>query len=144
LSQLRTTPPPNIRPDRPLIPGHPPPSHLPLNPILYLTLAIDSIAPMIRMKQLKGLAGGGQSLPIPVPLNIRQRRRTAFMWIIDSASKKYHKMSGKGTFAHRLAQEIVSVVEGKSSLWERRLNTHRQAVAARSNVNSRKTSGNRR
>jgi small subunit ribosomal protein S7 len=93
---------------------------------------------MIRMKQLKGLAGGGQSLPVPVPLNIRQRRRTAFMWIIDSASKKYHKMSGKATFAYRLTQEIIGVVEGRSALWDRRINMHRQAVAARSNVDSKR------
>jgi len=88
------------------------------------------------MRQIKGAAGGGQSLPIPSPLTIRQRRRVAFMWIIDSASKKFNRISGKGTFAYRLADEIVAVVEGKSALWDRRTNLHKQGVAARSNVSS--------
>jgi small subunit ribosomal protein S7 len=88
------------------------------------------------MRQIKGAAGGGQSLPIPTPLTIRQRRRIALMWIIDSSSKKFHRISGKGTFAHRLAEEIIAVVEGRSALWDKRVNLHKQAVAGRSNVSS--------
>ena len=41
LNYLRTSPTPKINPMRPLLPGAPPPEHLPLNPLLYLTLAID-------------------------------------------------------------------------------------------------------
>jgi small subunit ribosomal protein S7 len=106
--------------------------------VLYLTLAVDSIAPMVRMRQIKGAAGGGQSLAIPTALTIRQRRRQAMKWILDTASKKRHRISGKGTFAFRVAEEIIAVVEGRSALWERRGNLHKQAVAARSNIKARR------
>ncbi|KAK7613903.1 30S ribosomal protein-like protein S7 [Phyllosticta citricarpa] len=134
LNHLRTTAPPRVNPATPLLPGAPPPSHLPLNPALYLTLAVDSVAPLLRIKNLKGQAGGGQALQMPVALNQRQRRRTAIEWIITSASKKQSKGSGKFTFAQKVAEEVVSVVQGNSSCWERRLNFHKQGVAARANL----------
>ena len=134
LNHLRIAPIPTINPMRPLIPGAPPPSHLPLNPILYLTLAIDSVAPLLRIRSQKGAAGGGVALQIPVPLGLRQRRRTAVQWILNAASKRKNVGSGKGMFAQRIAQELISVVEGKSSVWERRNAVHKLAVAARANV----------
>jgi small subunit ribosomal protein S7 len=54
LQHLRTSPIPTINPNRPLIAGAPPPSHLPLNPVLYLTLAIDTVAPLLRIRSQKG------------------------------------------------------------------------------------------
>jgi small subunit ribosomal protein S7 len=136
LNYLRTAPPPVVNPSRPLMLGAPPASHLPLNPVLYLTLAIDSVAPLLRIRSQKGAAGGGVALQIPVPLGVRQRRRTAIMWIIDAASKRRWTGSGKGGFAQKVAQELISIVEGKSGLWERRGGIHRLAVSARSNLNS--------
>ena len=136
LNYLRTAPPPLVNPNRPLMPGAPPASHLPLNPVLYLTLAIDSIAPLLRIRSQKGAAGGGVALQIPVPLGIQQRRRTAIMWIIDTASKRRWAGSGKGGFAQKVAQELISIVEGKSGLWERRGGIHRLAVSARSNLST--------
>ncbi|KAF2488429.1 ribosomal protein S7 [Lophium mytilinum] len=134
LTHLRTSPPPNISPLRPLLPGSPPPSHLPLNPTLYLTLAIDSIAPLLRIRSQKGAAGGGVALQIPVPLGLRQRRRIAVEWILAAATKRKNRGSGKGGFALRLAEEIISVVEGKSSVWDKRGMIHKQGVAARANL----------
>lgn len=134
LNQLRTTPPPNPNPSRPLLPGSPPTSHLPLNPVLYLTLAIDSVAPLLRIRQQKGAAGGGAALQIPVPLGLRQRRRTAVQWILDAVNKKKSRGSGKNQFAQRVAEEIVSVVEGRSAAWERRALVHKMATAARANL----------
>ena len=135
LNHLRTTPPPAFSSDKPLMPGAPPASHLPLNPVLYLTLAIDSIAPLLRIRSLKGLAGGGAALQLPEPMAVRQRRRTAVMWILDAASKKKFRGSGKGGFAQKVAEEIVAVVEGRSGVWERRGGVHKLGVAARSNLN---------
>lgn len=140
LERLRTAPPPIADPRRPLVPGAPPTTHLPLNPILYLTLAIDSVAPLLRIRSQKGAAGGGVALQIPIPLGLRQRRRTAVMWILDAATKKPSKGSGRTMFAHRVADELISVVEGKSSVWERRGGVHRLGVASRANL----TVGNRR
>ncbi|KAL5116400.1 hypothetical protein ACEQ8H_005748 [Pleosporales sp. CAS-2024a] len=134
LQHLRTSPIPTINPARPLMPGAPPPSHLPLNPILYLTLAVDSVAPLMRIRSQRGAAGGGVALQIPVPLRVRQRRRTAIEWIMSNASKRRNVGSGKGSFAQRIAQELIAVVEGRSSVWDRRNALHKLGVAARANI----------
>lgn len=134
LNQLRTAPPPTVNPLHPLIPGTPPASHLPLDPVGYLTVAIDSIAPLLRIRSLKGAAGGGAALQLPVPLGLRQRRRQAVQWILDAASKKESRGSGRGQFAQRIANEIISVVEGKSSIWERRALVHKTGTSARANL----------
>ncbi|RWA03941.1 hypothetical protein EKO27_g11167, partial [Xylaria grammica] len=83
LNYLRTSAPPKVSPLRPLLPGSPPPSQLPLNPLLYLTLAIDSVAPIVRVRSLKGMAGGGVALEVPEPIDSRARRRQAIIWILD-------------------------------------------------------------
>jgi small subunit ribosomal protein S7 len=137
LNHLRTSPPPVYNPARPLIPGTPPAAHLPLNPILYLTTAIDSIAPLLRIRSQRGAAGGGASLQIPVPLGLRQRRRQGFMWILGAADKKQSRGSGRGQFAQRVAEELISVVEGKSSIWDKRALVHKNGTAARVNLNYR-------
>ncbi|KAJ4397911.1 hypothetical protein N0V91_010603 [Didymella pomorum] len=134
LQYLRTSPIPTINPARPLLPGAPPPSHLPLNPVLYLTLAIDSVAPLLRIKAIKGAAGGGAALQLPNPLSQRQRRRTAIQWILTAASKRRNVGSGKNSLGQRVAQEVISVVEGKSGVWEKRNAIHKLGVAARANI----------
>ncbi|KAL8705835.1 MAG: hypothetical protein Q9201_001058 [Fulgogasparrea decipioides] len=138
LNHLRTASPPTVNPDRPLLPGAPPASHLPLNPILYLTLAIDSVAPLLRIRSQKGIAGGGVALQMPVPLSLRQRRRQAVMWILDTASKKPTRGSGRGGFAQKVAEELVAIVEGRSGVWERRSAIHKLAVSARANLTIRR------
>ncbi len=135
LNHLRTAPPPVLNPARPLLPGSPPGSHLPLDPIGYLTLAIDSVAPLLRIRSQRGGAGGGVALQIPVPLGLRQRRRQAVMWILDAASKKRSRGSGKGQFAQRVAEEVISVVEGRSAVWEKRQLVHKTGTSARANLN---------
>ncbi|KKZ63586.1 hypothetical protein EMCG_02123 [[Emmonsia] crescens] len=130
LHNLRSAPAPNPDPSRPLLPG-PPAPQLPLNPILYLTLVVDSVAPLLRIKQQPGAAGGGRSLPIPLPLALRQRRRTAIKWIIDASEKRKD-----AALANRVSQEIIAVAEGKSSVWEKKAMVHKQGTAARANIKS--------
>ena len=102
---------------------------LPLSPIQYLTSLIDSVAPLVKLRQQKGVLGGGQSLSIPVPLRVRQRRRTAIKWILDSAE------NNRDTYlADRVAKELIKVANGTSSVWEKRAQVHRLAITARSNV----------
>jgi len=36
--------------------------------------------------------------------------------------------------AQRIAEEVVAVVEGRSSVWDQRNNLHKQGVAARANM----------
>ncbi|KAI9770412.1 MAG: hypothetical protein M1840_003298 [Geoglossum simile] len=135
LQHLRASPPPLLNPERPLLPSAPPPTHLPLNPTLYLMLAIDSVAPLFRIRAQKGAAGGGTALQIPVPLGLRQRRRRAVEWVLDAASKRRSRGSGKGGFAQRVAEEIVSVIEGRSTVWDKRGAVHKLGVSARANLN---------
>ncbi|KAI1387809.1 ribosomal protein S7 [Hypoxylon trugodes] len=135
LNYLRTAPTPKISPLRPLLPGSPPASQLPLNPLLYLTLAIDSVAPLIRIRSIKGAAGGGMALDVPEPMPVRTRRRHAVMWILDAVRKKRSMGSGRAQFATRFAQELVAVVEGKSGVWARRDLVHKQGTATRANLN---------
>ncbi len=134
LTHLRTASPPAVNPSRPLVPGAPPPSHLPLNPILYLTLAIDSVAPLLRIRSQKGAAGGGVALQIPVPLGLKQRRRQAVEWILDAAIKRKTRGSGRGQFAQKVAEELVAIVEGRSGVWDRRGGVHKLGVSARANL----------
>jgi small subunit ribosomal protein S7 len=134
LTVLRTAPPPTYSATRSLLPGAPPASHLPLNAVLYLTLAIDSVAPLLRLRSQKGAAGGGVALQIPVPLGLRQRRRQAMEWILDAVSKKKSRSSGRLTFPQRLAEEFISVIEGKSAVWTRRDAVHKLGTTARSNL----------
>ncbi|KXT11065.1 hypothetical protein AC579_8545 [Pseudocercospora musae] len=135
LNILRTSPAPKYSPTRPLLPGAPPSSHLPLNPTAYLTLAVDSVAPLLRIRSQRGAAGGGVALQIPVPLGLRQRRRAAFMWILDAAVKRKSKGSGNDMFAQKVAEELIAVVEGRSSVWDKRLGVHKLGTTARSNLN---------
>jgi small subunit ribosomal protein S7 len=104
---------------------------LPNSPIQYLTSAIDSVAPLIKIRNQRGILGGGQALPIPVALRVKQRRRTAIQWILTSAE------NNRDTYlADRVAKEIIKVANGTSSVWEKRAQVHRQATTARSNVRS--------
>ncbi len=135
LKYLRTSPPPRLDPMRPLLPGAPPAAHLPLDPITYLGLAIDSVAPLIKIRSFAKLAGGGKALDVPMPLRVRQRRRIAFHWIQAIVSKRMSKGSGRTMFPHRLAEEIVAVVEGRSAVWERRTLQHKLGTANRANLN---------
>jgi small subunit ribosomal protein S7 len=137
LNHLRTAPPPKTNPARPLLPGSPPAAHLPLDPIRYLTIAIDSVAPLVRIRSQKGAAGGGAALQIPVPLGLRQRRRQAVQWILDAVKKKNSRGSGRGQFAQRVAEELIGCVEGRSSAWEKRALVHKNGTSARANLNYR-------
>lgn len=135
---LRTSPAPIYSPKFPLLPGTPPASHLPLNPILYITIAIDSVAPLLRVRNIAGAGGGGRALELPQPLAVRQRRHTAFRWILSAVDKKPSRGSGKKQLPHRIADEIIAVVEGRSGAWEKRRQIHKLGTASRANVGSRK------
>jgi small subunit ribosomal protein S7 len=138
LNLLRTSPAPILSKKNRLLAGHPPASHLPFNPLLYLTLVIDSVSPLVRVIYVKGGAGGGRALEVPGPLSVRQRRRTAFMWILDVVNKKRSTGSGRTQLAGRIASEIIAVAEGRSSVWDKRLSVHKLATASRANINAAK------
>ena len=128
LNILRTKPAPAENPRTPIIASAPPLSALPADPIAYFQTAIDSVAPLLRIKMVKGSGGFREALP--VPLGLKQRRRKAVVWILEAANKKAARMN----LAERFAEEIVAVVEGKSGAWDKKQQVHKTAVAARANV----------
>ena len=128
LDHLRTAPPPQYNPKRRLLPGPPGPL-LPLNPVLYLGLIVDSVAPLLKLRNQKGIVGGGVSVQVPAPLALRQRRRTAIKWIIDASEKRKDSQ-----FAQRVANELFAVAEGRSGVWDKREQVHKLGVAGRSNI----------
>jgi len=71
---------------------------------------------------------------IPVPLAVRRRRHVAIKWIVEAANKKTTRIAFRGSFGSKVADEIIAIVEGKSALWDRRVNVHKQGVVARANV----------
>ncbi|EHY57991.1 hypothetical protein HRR83_005148 [Exophiala dermatitidis] len=106
-----------------------PRDELPLSPVQYLTAIIDSVAPLVRIRQLRGLMGGGASMPVPVPLNRRQRRRAAIQWILAGAENRRETR-----LAERVSKELIAVAEGRGSAWERRQRVHKMAISTRANV----------
>lgn len=130
---LATTPAPRPSATHPLVLKSVTVNALPLNPPLYLQVAIDSVAPLFRLRSQRGAAGGGVALQIPLPLGLRQRRRTAVMWMLDQVDKK---KGGTSPFAKRFAEEVVAVVEGRSSIWERRTALHGLTIRSRVNIAS--------
>lgn len=129
LNHLRTASPPITNPRRRLLRWSPPAPQLPLDPALYLNVIVDSVAPLIKIRQQKGAAGGGVALQIPVPLHERQRRRQAIRWIIDASDRRRDTM-----FAQRVANELVAVAEGRSGVWDKREQVHKLGVASRSHL----------
>lgn len=138
LNYLRTAPPPRVdaRFLRVLTASGVPLADLPLNPVQYLVTALDSVAPLIRILQLPDKGGGGKPLAVPSPLNERQRRRAAFMWILDIADKKVNRGSGRKQFATRVAEEVVAVAEGRSSAWAKRAEAHKTGTIMRANLSA--------
>lgn len=132
LHYLRTTAPPRPNPIRALLNNPIAVARLPLDPVSYVRLAIDSIAPLLQLKSR--FAGGGQRVQVPIPLNERQRRRAAIMWILDAVDKRRSKGSGRTRFAHKVGEELVAIVEGRSALWDRRGQLHKLGIASRSNM----------
>ncbi|KAK5053074.1 hypothetical protein LTR84_002048 [Exophiala bonariae] len=135
LTILRTAPTPQgsaLATDRALLTTFPREA-LPLSPVEYLTAAIDSVAPLIKIKQQKGVLGGGASMPIPQPLSLKQRRRTAIKWILASAENRK-----ESKLAERVAKELINVVEGKGGAWDRRMLVHKAGISARANTRTRK------
>jgi small subunit ribosomal protein S7 len=56
------------------------------------------------------------------------------MWILAAAERRKNRGSGKYMLAQRIAEELISVVEGRSSIWDQRNGLHKQGVAARANL----------
>ncbi|EGX53560.1 hypothetical protein AOL_s00006g426 [Orbilia oligospora ATCC 24927] len=127
LQILRTKPAPREG-KYPLVPNAPDLSLLPGDPVAYLQTAIDSIAPLFKLKSTRG--SGGSVNQVPVPLPVKTRRRKALQWMLQAADGKKRMKS----LPERFAEEVESVVLGTSSCWDKRLAVHKLCVTNRANV----------
>ncbi|EWC45432.1 hypothetical protein DRE_00831 [Drechslerella stenobrocha 248] len=127
LQILRTKPAPRVG-KYPLVPNAPDLSLLPSDPVAYIQTAIDSVAPLFKMRNTRG--SGGSTVQIPSPLHVKARRRKAMGWMLQASEGKKRLK----TLPERFAEEVEAVVLGTSSCWEKRIAVHKLAVTNRANV----------
>ncbi|KAI8343419.1 ribosomal protein S7 domain-containing protein [Chlamydoabsidia padenii] len=95
-------------------------------PYAVLASAIEDASPLLKLGSTKK---GSKVVHVPTALRERQRRRRAITWIIDAAAKRNEK-----TFEERFAAEIYDVTQGTSSVLQKKLSLHKQALANRANA----------
>ncbi|KAI9595576.1 ribosomal protein S7 domain-containing protein [Syncephalis fuscata] len=96
------------------------------DPYMLLANAIEQCSPILRLVSVRK---GSKNVPVPFPLNERQRRRYAITWILKAAEKRNERR-----FPMRLASELVAVSQGQSTALDHRQRVHKEALAARANV----------
>ena len=77
-------------------------------PMALLHRALDVVGPSIR---IVGRRKGTKSLPTPQPLTEAQRRRQAWLWIVEASEKR---QGAEKVFGRRLAGEVMGVLQGQS------------------------------
>lgn len=95
------------------------------NPVEKLKEALDIVAPVVITKTVK--TGFAKNFTVPVPLTQRQRNRMALLWILKSCDSK-----ASNDFSVRLCDELMHVLGGKSALMDKRVLSHKMAIANRS------------
>ncbi|KAI8093571.1 Sucrase/ferredoxin-like-domain-containing protein [Halteromyces radiatus] len=95
-------------------------------PYGVLASAIEEASPLLKLTSTKK---GSKVAHVPTALRERQRRRRAITWIIDASSKRNEK-----TFEERFAAELYDVTQGTSSVLQKKLQLHKQALANRANA----------
>ncbi|KTW28339.1 mitochondrial 37S ribosomal protein RSM7 [Pneumocystis jirovecii RU7] len=96
------------------------------NPHFIFSKAIEKASPLIKLISTKK---GSKSIKIPVPLNEYQQHRKAIIWILEASNKRHNR-----NFSERLAHELIAVVDGTSSVFQRKEQLHKLALINRANV----------
>ncbi|ORX91822.1 ribosomal protein S7 [Basidiobolus meristosporus CBS 931.73] len=99
------------------------------NPYEILTAAIDMASPLMICKSGKR---GTKVVQVPKPLNERQRRRKAFVWLLEAAKKRPEK-----EFPLRLSAELLSIINGVSPILKQKEQLHKLVLANRANAAAR-------
>lgn len=97
------------------------------DPLEILHETLDKLGPLMSTKVQK--TGAAKNRTVPYPLNTRQRNRFAITWILQGADKKR-----SSDYSVRLAEEIISAFEGKSSGYDRKAQMHKAAMAHRAYI----------
>ncbi|KDN38952.1 ribosomal protein S7 [Tilletiaria anomala UBC 951] len=99
------------------------------SPLPILSAAIELASPLVRMQSSKS---GGKQVQVPLPLNEKQRTRRAIVSILEASKKR-----GDAELSARVAREVIAVVEGNSSVLQRKEEIHKVALANRANASVR-------
>lgn len=97
------------------------------DPVKLLYETLDKLGPLFHTKVQK--TGTAKSRTVPFPLDRRQRNRYAILWILEGSKKKKSL-----DFSVRLAEEIFSAWEGKSSGYDKKTQLHKSAIAHRAYI----------
>lgn len=97
------------------------------DPVKLLYETLDKLGPLFHTKVQK--TGTAKSRTVPFPLDKRQRNRYAILWILEGSKKKKSL-----DFSVRLAEEIISAWEGKSSGYDKKMQLHKNAIAHRAYI----------
>ncbi|KAJ2402560.1 hypothetical protein GGI23_000625 [Coemansia sp. RSA 2559] len=100
------------------------------DPYKLLADAVEIISPLMDTKTGRQ---GSKVVHIPRPLNLRQRRRHAFVWLLASVGKRNERM-----YHMRLSGELQAIVNGTSGILEKKLALHKMVLANRSNIRTSK------
>jgi small subunit ribosomal protein S7 len=95
------------------------------DPVELLTKAVTMAAPMV---DVGSYVRGGKMLRVPLPLSDDRSRFKAFQWILEAIEKK---KESKKSWDQRFADEILEILEGRSSVLHKRAQVHREALTNR-------------
>lgn len=97
------------------------------DPVALLYDTVNRLAPVVTTRVKR--TGHAKNYTVPVALRKRQSENFALKWIIEGSEKKRSP-----DFSVRLAEEIISAYEGKSSGYDKRSQMHKAAMTNRSYV----------
>lgn len=99
------------------------------DPLPLVYEAVELAKPILRMQSRKQ---GGKTMQVPIPLNARQSTRRAIVWIIEASRRRADR-----SISHRLAVEMLAVLEGNSSVLSRKDEVHKIGTVNRANASVR-------
>lgn len=78
---------------------------------------------------------GSKQVQVPIALGERQRVRRAITWILEASDKRNGTSEGNSKkFGVRVAYEIEAILQGRSSVLEKKDKLHKDAIVGRSNI----------
>ncbi|KAJ2720867.1 hypothetical protein GGI07_004345 [Coemansia sp. Benny D115] len=104
--------------------------HCNSDPYKLLADAMEMASPLMDTRSGRQ---GSKVIQVPRALNLRQRRRKAIVWLLESASKRNERK-----IHQRLSGELQAIVNGTSSVLEKKLQLHKSVLANRSNIRTAK------
>ncbi|KAJ2378498.1 hypothetical protein IW150_000755 [Coemansia sp. RSA 2607] len=104
--------------------------HCNSDPYRLLSDAIEGVAPLMDTRSARQ---GSKVIQVPRALNLRQRRRRAIVWLLESAARRNERQ-----LHLRLSGEIQAIINGTSGVLEKKLQLHKTVLANRSNIRTTK------